>query len=186
MPPAVTAELHPVTVWRAALLLPSHPAKSPCGLDILPTRNPAAGCEASLSSTLKAVGLESAPEGLKGVTKIAATACKVGGCMRHHAPCAQVVGIWRVCNRKPNVHARPCPAHPPCSSLPSPAEQPVRPMVSKHGALQRQLASYDKSRSQLVLNGGPQLEKTAVHWLLVCMIPSFPPHVFCFCVLLCK
>jgi len=38
----------------------------------------AAGCEASLSNTLKAVGLESQPEGLKGVTKIAATACKVG------------------------------------------------------------------------------------------------------------
>lgn len=39
---------------------------------------PHPGCEASLSNTLKAVGLDSKPEGLKGVTAISAAACKVG------------------------------------------------------------------------------------------------------------
>lgn len=149
-------------------------AKSPCHLNILPLRNPTAGCEASLSSTLKAVGLESAPEGLKGVTKIAATACKVGACGDGNsmaALCTQVVSIWRVCNRKPNPRAHPSPAR-----LPAVHSLYLLNSQCVQGALQRQLMNKDDSRSQLVLYDGPQLEKTAVRSVLVCMIPQVSPR----------
>ena len=48
-------------------------------------------------------------------------------------------------------------------------------MVSKHGALQRQLASYDKLRSQLVLNDGPQLEKDSRALVVGLHDPKFSP-----------
>ncbi|PRW60391.1 Rho GTPase-activating [Chlorella sorokiniana] len=56
--------------------LPSGLPKPACCAAVQKFDAAGCGCEASLSNTLKAVGLESAPEGLKGVTKIAATACQ--------------------------------------------------------------------------------------------------------------